>query len=91
VKKQLDTLTDLTGVHESEIKRIRSVRQLQKPTADIAGFVFKIEWVQRDQYEVKAPSLVTYEELKRVAPRIINNYFIKKTILVPKNREREEL
>jgi hypothetical protein len=81
-------MRDFTGIKESDIHRITGAKQLYKPTVEVSGYVFFIEWMQRDPFEVKEPSTITFEDLRKVAPRLLAKFFLSITKLVPRNKDK---
>ncbi len=61
---------------------------MKKSTPEASGFAFIIEWMKKDEYDVRPASYVCYEELKRVAPRILCRFFLERTKLI--SREEAE-
>lgn len=89
-KKQINNLESCSVFTEFSgrtAKRIRSMRQIAKTTKDFSGWICTVEWLQKEGEHLE-PSRFRYEDCRQHIPKLVCEYFIERTTLIPYDAER---
>lgn len=86
IAQQLKRVKDITIFNGRDAKNIRTMRTLRRPEPGNSGFVCTVEWMSKNGQHLE-PSIVSYEDCKRMMPTLVCDFYISKIVYKPNFKE----